>query len=75
MWLTFVLLVITMLALTYLGEIWNELTLTALIGQIWALPFLISLVALNLATIPNWTLYGLVVALLCYPNGQSPFVS
>ena len=32
---------ITMLALTYVAEIWGELTLTAAFGQIWALPFLV----------------------------------
>lgn len=61
--------VITMLGLTYLGEIWSELTFTAMIGQIWALPILIALVASNLATINKWALYGLLVTLLAYPNG------
>lgn len=61
-----------MLALTYLGEIWNELTFTAMIGQIWALPLLIAMVSLNLATIPNWTMYGILVLLLSYPNGTYP---
>lgn len=62
---------ITMMALTYLGEIWNELTLTAMIGQIWTLPFFISLVALNLATTNNWVIYAILVLLLIYPNGTS----
>lgn len=68
-------LVITMMSLTYLGEIWNELTFTAMIGQIWAFPMLVALVSLNLATIPNWTLYAILVLLLCYPNGESLVVS
>lgn len=59
-----------MLILTYLGEIWNELTFTAMIGQIWALPLLICLVALNLATINRWALYSVLVLLLIYPNAH-----
>lgn len=62
-----------MLALTYLAEIWNELTLTAMIGQIWTIPLLISLVALNLATTNNWVIYAILVILLMYPNGTSFF--
>ena len=38
---TKVLRVITMLCLTYAGEIFEELTFTALVGQIWALPFIL----------------------------------
>lgn len=63
--------VIMMLGLTYLAEIWKELTFTALLGQLWALPLLIALVALNLATINKWVLYALLVILLMYPNGKS----
>lgn len=60
-----------MLCLTYLGEIWNELTFTALIAQIWTLPLLVALVALNLANINKWVLYALLITLLMYPNGES----
>lgn len=63
-----------MISLTYLGEIWNELTFTAMIGQIWALPLLIAMVSLNLATIPSWTMYAILVVLLSFPNGESPLV-
>lgn len=59
-----------MLALTYLGEIWNELTFTSMIGQIWTLPMLIAMVVINLATINNWVLYTLLVLLLIYPNAH-----
>lgn len=62
--------VVSMLILTYLGEIWNELTFTAMIGQIWALPLLICLVVLNLATINRWALYAVLVLLLIYPNAH-----
>lgn len=59
-----------MLGLTYLGEVWNELTLTAMIGQIWTLPLLIAMVAINLATTNNWVVYTILVLLLIYPNGM-----
>lgn len=62
--------VVSMLILTYLGEIWNELTFTAMIGQIWALPLLVCLVVLNLATINRWALYAVLVLLLIYPNAH-----
>lgn len=59
-----------MLAITYLAEIWSELTFTSLIGQVWGLPLLIAMVALNLATINKWVIYGILVLLLSYPNGE-----
>ncbi|KAI7784113.1 hypothetical protein LA080_010425 [Diaporthe eres] len=62
--------IVSMLIFTYLGEIWNELTFTAMIGQIWSPPFLICLVVLNLATINRWALYAVLVLLLVYPNAH-----
>lgn len=59
-----------MLGLTYLGEMWNELTLTAMIGQIWTIPLLIAMVAVNLATINHWVLYTILLLLLIYPNAH-----
>lgn len=59
-----------MLILTYAAEIRGELTFTALIGQIWALPLLIAMVALNLATTNAWTMYSILLLLLIYPNGE-----
>lgn len=59
-----------MLSLTYVAEVWKELTLTAMIGQIWTLPLLITMVALNLATINSWVLYTILVLLLMYPNAH-----
>lgn len=59
-----------MLAITYLGEVWSELTLTSLIGQIWGLPLLVAMVALNLADINKWVLYAILTLLLSYPNGE-----
>jgi hypothetical protein len=59
-----------MLILTYLGEIWNELTFTAMIGQIWILPLLICMVALNLGGISKWVLYAVLMIILSGPSGK-----
>lgn len=59
-----------MLILTYIGEVWGELTWTALLGQVWSFPLLVAMVALNLATINKWVLYAILVLLLSYPNGK-----
>ncbi|KAG4430477.1 hypothetical protein IFR05_014039 [Cadophora sp. M221] len=65
---TKVLHVTTMLALTYAGEVFRELTLTALIGQIWALPFLIFINLVDINEINKWLAWAIMTALLCYPN-------
>lgn len=64
-----------MLILTYLGEIWNELTFTAMIGQIWVLPLLICMVALNLGGISKWVLYAILIIILSGPSGKSTVAS
>lgn len=63
-------LVFMMLALTYLAEAWSELTLTALIGQIWLLPFLIYLNVVNTTEVNKWVFWVVVTLLLAYPNGE-----
>ncbi|ROW01123.1 hypothetical protein VSDG_02732 [Cytospora chrysosperma] len=59
-----------MLILTYLGEIWNELTFTAMIGQIWVLPLLICMVALNLGGTSKWVLYAVLMIILSGPSAH-----
>src|SRR5208337_4230 len=49
-----VLHIILMLALTYVAEIWDELTLTSMIGQIWILPFIIYLNVVNANKADKW---------------------
>lgn len=68
-----VLQIITMLALTYAGEIFHELTFTALIGQIWALPFLVLIYVLDMNEINKWLAWAIMTGLLCYPSGMQPF--
>ncbi|PKK54984.1 hypothetical protein CI102_364 [Trichoderma harzianum] len=65
-----VLHVFMMLALTYLAEAWSELTLTALIGQIWLLPFLIYLNVVNTTEVNKWVFWVVVTLLLAYPNAH-----
>jgi hypothetical protein len=59
-----------MIGLTYVAEVWGELTLTAMIGQIWALPFLVWLYVSQSATTSKWLVFGMVTALLMYPNAH-----
>jgi hypothetical protein len=61
---------ITMMALTYVAEIWGELTLTAAFGQIWALPFLIFIYLVDITKINKWKAFGIMTALLSYPSGK-----
>jgi hypothetical protein len=63
--------VIFMLLLTYVAEIWGELTLTSMIGQIWLLPFLIYLNVVNTTKVDKWIIWAVVSLLLGYPNGMS----
>ncbi|WDK17095.1 phthalate transporter [Colletotrichum graminicola] len=61
---------ITMLAITYLGEVIGELTLVSMSGQVWALPFLIYLNVVNTSEVNRWVLYAVISLLLIYPNGK-----
>jgi len=62
--------IITMLALTYVAEIWGELTLTALLGQIWALPFVVYIYIVDITKINKWKAFGIMTLLLSYPSGN-----
>jgi hypothetical protein len=66
-----VLHVITMLGLTYAAEVFGELTLVALIGQLWALPFLVFIYLVDISSINKWAAWGIMTALLMYPSGRS----
>jgi hypothetical protein len=62
--------IITMLALTYIAEIGDELTLTALIGQIWVLPFVIYIYLVDITKINKWKAFGIMSLLISYPSGR-----
>lgn len=60
----------TMMGLTYLAEIWGELTLTSMIGQIWALPFVVYIYAVDITKIDKWLAWGIMTLLLSYPSAH-----
>lgn len=63
--------VVTMLGLTYAGEVFGELTFVAMVGQVWALPFLLFLNLVDINNINKWVAWAIMTLLLCYPNGTS----
>ncbi|KND91959.1 putative transporter [Tolypocladium ophioglossoides CBS 100239] len=65
-----VLHIITMVGLTYLSEMMGQLTLVALLGQIWAFPFLIYMNVVNTATNNKWVMWTVITLLLGYPNAH-----
>jgi len=65
-----VLHVVNMLALTYAGEVFGELTFISLIGQLWALPFLIFLNFVNINEINKWVAWIVFTLFLCYPSAH-----
>lgn len=60
-----------MLSLTYISEMTGQLTIVALVGQVWALPFLIYLNVVNTQQINKWVFWSVLTLLLSYPNGRS----
>jgi len=58
------------LGLTYAGEVRGELSLTALLGQLWAFPFLVFINLVDINSINKWISWAVMTALLCYPNGK-----
>lgn len=65
-------LVTTMLTVTYLAEVYGQLSFAALSGQIWALPFLIYLNAVDTTRINKWITWTIVTMLLGHPSGWRP---
>lgn len=63
--------VITMLGVTYIAEIWGNLTFSAMIGQLWALPLLAYMAVTNLGAVNKWVVWTVTTLLLSYPNGTS----
>ena len=64
-----------MLGVTYLAEIFGELTLTSMIGQIWALPFIVYIYVVDINSINKWAAWGVMTALLSYPSGNVPAIT
>ena len=57
-----------MLALAYSAEIFGQLTWHSITSQIWAFPFLVYLVAVDVSKVSRWTLWAVITLLLGYPN-------
>ena len=60
-----------MMLVTYFSEIYGELTFMAMSGQIWGLPFLIYLNAVDTTIINRWIVWAVITLLLSYPSGKS----
>lgn len=60
-----------MLGVTYIAEIWGNLTFSAMIGQLWALPLLAYMAVTNLGAVNKWVVWTVTTLLLSYPNGTS----
>lgn len=57
----------TMIGLTWLSERTGSLSLTAMLGQIWALPLLIALYLLDNTKENKWVIWLITTLLLSYP--------
>ncbi|KPM42736.1 hypothetical protein AK830_g3792 [Neonectria ditissima] len=65
----------TIMGITYLSELWDERALTAMMAQIWALPFLVFLYLVDLSQINRWAAWGILTLLLAYPSPHAIQVS
>lgn len=63
--------VATMLIITYLAEVFGELTFTAMTGQIWTLPFLVYLTVVDTSQANKWVVWAVISLLLGAPYGMS----
>lgn len=59
-----------MMLVTYLAEVFRELTFIALLGQIWALPFLIYFNSVDTSETNKWIIWAVTTLLLSYPSGE-----
>jgi hypothetical protein len=62
--------VFLMLGLSYSAEIFQEQTFHAMLGQIWAIPFLIWLAVTNVTATNKWIVWLIITLLLSYPTGK-----
>lgn len=60
----------TMLAITYLSEVWKEIALTAIIPQVWVLPFLVYLYVVDITATSRWAAWAVLTMLLAFPSGE-----
>ncbi|KAL9109850.1 MAG: hypothetical protein Q9227_005553 [Pyrenula ochraceoflavens] len=67
--------IIFMLSLTYLAELRSELTFTAMIGELWALPFLIFMYTFDMNAINKWIAWLVMTLLISWPDAHPIQVS
>ncbi|KFY37244.1 hypothetical protein V495_07273 [Pseudogymnoascus sp. VKM F-4514 (FW-929)] len=60
--------IITMLGITLFSDYVGKLAIAGIIGQIWVLPFLVSLYIIDSTTASKWTIWAITTLLLSYPN-------
>ncbi|TQW01288.1 MFS transporter [Cordyceps javanica] len=60
----------SMLGLTYLAEHLQNLSLVAMLGQIWALPFIIYLNVVDTTAINKWVIFAVITLLLGSPSSH-----
>jgi hypothetical protein len=60
-----------MLGVTWLSDRTGQISLSAVTGQIWALPFLVVLYVINPSTTNKWVMWTIVTLLLSYPSAHS----
>lgn len=66
-----VLSMITLLVFTQFAGVTKRLAFNGIIGQVWALPFLIALHTINTSTTNKWIVFAIVTLLLGYPSNHS----
>jgi len=66
-----VLHIFTMLGITWLSERTGKLSLTSLLGQIWALPFLVALYVIDSTKTNKWVMWVIITLLLSYPSAHA----
>lgn len=62
--------IVFILILTYAAEVTGQLTLTAAIGQLWAIPFLVYIYIVDISAVNKWTVWIVMTLLLSFPNGD-----
>ncbi|ATY63598.1 MFS transporter [Cordyceps militaris] len=60
----------SMLGLTYLAEHVQDLSLVAMLMQIWALPFIIYLNVVDTNSVSKWIMFAVITLLLGYPSAH-----
>jgi len=60
--------IIAMLGLTRLSERTKKLSFTAILSQLWTLPFLLAIYALDPSRTNKWVIWAVLTLLLSYPN-------